>query len=158
MARAAAGVRGGLAERSLADEPRRLQSCGVDRISAGRGSGYGSPPARPRPSLDDSSSILAGNSEQATATTGQHRNLLDLPCCPLFEGVGKKVRFYLTVSKAELLRAPFSTQGGDRLVEARLRVTVRAAGASTLYVRDGRIKVSIARIKSGALSGLTGIL
>jgi hypothetical protein len=27
-----------------------------------------------------------------------------------------------------------------------------------LSVRDGRIKVSIARIKSGALPGLTGIL
>lgn len=77
---------------------------------------------------------------------------------PLFKGVGKKVRFYLTVSKAELLRAPFSTQGGDRLAQTRLRVTVRTAAGSTLYVRDGQIKVSIARIKSGALPGLKGIL
>jgi hypothetical protein len=77
---------------------------------------------------------------------------------PLFKGVGKKVRFYLTVSKAELLRAPFTTQGGDRLAQTRLRVVVRTASGSTLYVRDGRIKVSIARIKSGALPGLSGIL
>jgi hypothetical protein len=77
---------------------------------------------------------------------------------PLFKGVGKKVRFYLTVSKAELLRAPFSTQGGDRLAQTRLRVTVRTATGSALYVRDGQIKVSIARIKSGALPGLKGIL
>jgi hypothetical protein len=68
------------------------------------------------------------------------------------------VRFYLTVSKAELLRAPFSTQGGDRLAQTRLRVTVRTATGSALYVRDGQIKVSIARIKSGALPGLKGIL
>jgi hypothetical protein len=77
---------------------------------------------------------------------------------PLFKGVGKKVRFYLTVHKAELLRAPFSTQGGDRLAQTRLRVTVRTGTGSALYVRDGQIKVSIARIKSGALPGLTGIL
>jgi hypothetical protein len=73
-------------------------------------------------------------------------------------GVGKKVRFYLTVSKAELLRAPFSTQGGDRLAQTRLRVTLRTATGSALFVRDGQIKVSIARIKSGALPGLKGIL
>lgn len=77
---------------------------------------------------------------------------------PLFKGVGKKVRFYLTVSKAELLRAPFSTQGGARLAQTRLRVTIRSATGSALYVRDGQIKVSIARIKSGALPGLKGIL
>ena len=77
---------------------------------------------------------------------------------PLFKGVGKKVRFYLTVSKAELLRAPFSTQGRDRLAQTRLRVTLRTATGSALYVRDGQIKVSIARIKSGALPGLKGIL
>jgi hypothetical protein len=77
---------------------------------------------------------------------------------PLFKGVGKKVRFYLTVSKAELLRAPFSTQGGDRLAQTRLRVTLRTATGTALYVRDGQIKVSIARIKSGALPGLKGIL
>ena len=62
------------------------------------------------------------------------------------------------MSKAELLRAPFTTQGGDRLAQTRLRVVVRTAAGSTLYVRDGRIKVSIARIKSGALPGLSGIL
>jgi hypothetical protein len=77
---------------------------------------------------------------------------------PLYKGIGKKVRFYLTVSKAELLRAPFSTQGASRLAQTRLRVTVRTASGTTLYVRDGRIKVSIARIKSGALPGLAGIL
>ncbi len=77
---------------------------------------------------------------------------------PLYKGVGRKVRFYLTVRKSELLRAPFSTQGGSRLAQTRLRVVVRTASGSTLYVRDGQIKVSIARIKSGALPGLRGIL
>jgi hypothetical protein len=77
---------------------------------------------------------------------------------PLFKGIGKKVRFYLTVSKSELLRTPFSTQGGSRLAQTRLRVVVHTASGSTLYVRDGQIKVSIARIKSGALPGLKGIL
>ena len=48
--------------------------------------------------------------------------------------------------------------GGSRLAQTRLRVVVRTAGGSTLYVRDGQIKVSIARIKSGALPGLAGIL
>ena len=50
------------------------------------------------------------------------------------------------------------SQGGDRLAQTRLRVTLRTATGSTLYVRDGQIKVSIARIKSGALPGLKGIL
>jgi hypothetical protein len=35
---------------------------------------------------------------------------------------------------------------------------VRTAASSALYVRDGRIKVSIARIKSGALPSLAGML
>jgi len=73
-------------------------------------------------------------------------------------GVGRKIRFYLPVSKAELLRARFSTQDGDRLAQTRLRVVVRTSSGRTLYVRDGRIKVSIARIRSGALPGLGGIL
>jgi hypothetical protein len=77
---------------------------------------------------------------------------------PLYKGAGRKIRFYLTVQKAELLRAPFTTQGGDRLAQTRLRVVVHTATGSTLYVRDGHIKVSIARIKSGALPGLNSIL
>ena len=46
----------------------------------------------------------------------------------------------------------------SRLAQTRLRVIVHTASGSTLYVRDGQIKVSIARIKSGALPGLRGIL
>ncbi|MEO9176809.1 MAG: hypothetical protein ABI317_14955 [Gaiellales bacterium] len=71
---------------------------------------------------------------------------------------GKKVRFYLTISKAELLKAPFSTVGGNRVANTRLRVWLTTKGGQQLTVRDGRIAVSIARIKSGALPGLAGIL
>jgi hypothetical protein len=70
-----------------------------------------------------------------------------------------KIRFYLTVSKAQLLKAPFTTRGGSRVAETRLRVWYTPKGSATaLSVRDGRIKVAIARIKSGALPGLAGIL
>jgi hypothetical protein len=70
-----------------------------------------------------------------------------------------KIRFYITVSKAQLLKAPFATQGGSRVAETRLRVWFTPKGGKeALSVRDGRIKVSIARIKSGALPGLSGIL
>lgn len=76
----------------------------------------------------------------------------------LAQGLGKKIRFFLTVSKAQLLKAPFTTQGGFRVAETRLRVWIKNGTTETLYVRDGRIRVSIARIKSGALPGLAGIL
>jgi hypothetical protein len=71
---------------------------------------------------------------------------------------GKKVRFYLTISKAELLKAPFTTVGGNRVANTRLRVWLTTKSGQVLTVRDGRIAVSIARIKSGALPGLAGIL
>jgi hypothetical protein len=75
------------------------------------------------------------------------------------KGKKGKIRFYITVSKAQLLRAPFSTEGASRVAETRLRVWYTPKGAKqALSVRDGRIKVSIARIKSGALPGLSGIL
>jgi hypothetical protein len=75
------------------------------------------------------------------------------------KGKKGKIRFYITVSKAQLLKAPFSTEGGSRVAETRLRVWYTAKGSKeALSVRDGRIKVSIARIKSGALPGLSGIL
>src|SRR3954454_14979508 len=69
---------------------------------------------------------------------------------------GRKVRFYVTISKAALLKVPFVTQGGFRVGETRLRVWLRQPGRQPelLTVRDGHIKVSIARIKSGALPGL----
>jgi hypothetical protein len=45
------------------------------------------------------------------------------------------------------------------VAETRLRVWYTAKGSrEALSVRDGRIKVSIARIKSGQLPGLSGIL
>ena len=70
-----------------------------------------------------------------------------------------KIRFYIAVSKAQLLKAPFSTEGASRVAETRLRVWYTPKGSqAALSVRDGCIKVSIARIKSGALPGLTGIL
>jgi hypothetical protein len=75
------------------------------------------------------------------------------------KGRAGKIHFSITVSKAQLLKAPFSTQGGSRVAETRLRVWYTPkGGTAALSVRDGRIKVSIARIKSGALPGLRGIL
>ena len=75
------------------------------------------------------------------------------------KGRSGKIRFYLMVSKAQLLKAPFSTVGDSRVAETRLRVWYTPKGSPVaLSVRDGRIKVSIARIKSGALPGLAGIL
>jgi hypothetical protein len=56
------------------------------------------------------------------------------------------------------LRAPFSTVGGNRIASTRLRVWLQAKSGQVLTVRDGRIAVSIARIKAGALPGLSGIL
>jgi hypothetical protein len=70
----------------------------------------------------------------------------------------KKIRFYLTVTKAALLKTPFHTEGGFRVGDTRLRVYLTTKAGTVLAVRDGHIKVSIARIKSGALPGLTGIL
>jgi hypothetical protein len=69
-----------------------------------------------------------------------------------------KIRFYLTVTKAALLKTPFHTEGGFRVGDTRLRVYLTTKAGTVLAVRDGHIKVSIARIKSGALPGLTGIL
>jgi hypothetical protein len=69
-----------------------------------------------------------------------------------------KIRFYLTVSKAALLSSPFTTVGANRIAETRLRVWVKTPKGQLLTVRDGHIKVSIARIRSGALPGLKGIL
>ena len=75
------------------------------------------------------------------------------------KGKKGKIRFYINVSKAQLLKAPFSTEGASRVAETRLRVWYTPKGSTeALSVRDGRIKVSIARIKSGALPGLSGIL
>ena len=71
---------------------------------------------------------------------------------------GRKVRFYITVKKAQLLKTPFVTEKGYRIAETRLRVWLKVGASERLTVRDGRIRVSIARIKSGALPGLRGIL
>jgi hypothetical protein len=75
------------------------------------------------------------------------------------KGKTGKIRFYIAVSKSQLLKAPFSTEAGSRVAETRLRVWYTPKGSKqALSVRDGRIKVSIARIRSGALPGLAGIL
>ena len=69
---------------------------------------------------------------------------------------GKKVRFFITISKAELLKAPFSTAGGNRVANTRLRVWLTTKTGPRLTVRDGRIAVSIARIKAGRCRGSGG--
>lgn len=70
----------------------------------------------------------------------------------------KKIRFYMNVTKTALSKTPFHTEGGYRVGNTRLRVYLTTKSGTVLAVRDGRIKVSIARIQSGALPGLTGIL
>jgi hypothetical protein len=71
---------------------------------------------------------------------------------------GHKVRFYITIAKASLLKTPFTTVHGFRVAETRMRVWLKTTHGTVLTVRDGDIRVSIARIKSGALPGLRGIL
>jgi hypothetical protein len=68
------------------------------------------------------------------------------------------IHFYLTVSKAALRKAPFTTLGFNRVARTRLRVWVSTPSGQILTVRDGHITVSVERVRSGALPGLTGIL
>ena len=71
---------------------------------------------------------------------------------------GRKIFFYIPIKRAELLKVPFKTIRGYRYGETRLRVWLRTPSGEVLTVRDGRIRVSIARVKSGALPNLRGIL
>jgi hypothetical protein len=71
---------------------------------------------------------------------------------------GRKIFFYIPIKRSALLKVPFKTIRGYRYGETRLRVWLRTPGGEALTVRDGRIRVSIARIKSGALPNLRGIL
>jgi uncharacterized repeat protein (TIGR01451 family) len=73
--------------------------------------------------------------------------------------VGPKIKFVITISKAALLKAHFVTQGGFRITQTRMSVWLNEGkGKTLLTLRDGHIKVSIARIKSGKLPGLKGVL
>ena len=71
---------------------------------------------------------------------------------------GRKVYFWIPIKRSALLRAPFYTRRGSRFAETRLRVWLRTPSGEVLTVRDGRIRASIARIRSGALPNLGGIL
>lgn len=71
---------------------------------------------------------------------------------------GERVNFLIPISRAALLDARFATAGGYKVVETRLRVWLKEPKGELLTVRDGRIRVSIARIRSGALPGLAGLL
>lgn len=71
---------------------------------------------------------------------------------------GKRVRIDLPVTKGKLLQADFSTVGRFRQAETRLRVVLSTPSGDVTTIRDGAIRVSIARIRSGALPGLAGIL
>jgi hypothetical protein len=70
----------------------------------------------------------------------------------------RKLRIDVPITKARLLDLDFTTVGGYRVGETRTRVILRTPGGDALTVRDGRIRVSIERIRSGALPGLQGIL
>jgi hypothetical protein len=105
---------------------------------------------RARLALEDVEGVRAGDGKVVLGTR---------PRVVVPKGKTGKIRFFIAVSKSQLLKAPFSTEGGSRVAETRLRVWYTPKGAKqALSVRDGRIKVSIARIKSGALPGLSGIL
>jgi chitinase len=71
---------------------------------------------------------------------------------------GRKVFFYIPIKVAQLQKVHFKTVRGYRYGETRLRVWLRTPKGEMLTVRDGRIRVSIARVKSGALPNLRGIL
>jgi hypothetical protein len=71
---------------------------------------------------------------------------------------GRKVFFWIPIKAAQLRKVHFRTIRGYRYGETRLRVWLRTPAGEALTVRDGRIRVSIARIKSGALPNLRGIL
>lgn len=70
----------------------------------------------------------------------------------------KKLRIDVPITRSRLLDLDFNTVGGFRVGETRSRVILRTPAGDALTVRDGRIRVSIARIRSGALPGLQGIL
>jgi hypothetical protein len=71
---------------------------------------------------------------------------------------GPKVRFDVPINKGRLQDLDFTTVGGFRVGETRIRVWLRTPLGVAQTVRDGRIRVSIARIQSGALPGLQSIL
>jgi hypothetical protein len=68
------------------------------------------------------------------------------------------VRIDIPIKRDKLLDANFKTAGKFRVAETRMRVTLKTRLGAVLTVRDGNIRVSIARIQSGALPGLKEIL
>jgi hypothetical protein len=73
-------------------------------------------------------------------------------------GTTKKVKIDVPIKKPSLLEADFKTAGKFRVAETRMRVTLKTRLGAVLTVRDGNIRISIARIESGALPGLKEIL
>jgi uncharacterized repeat protein (TIGR01451 family) len=71
---------------------------------------------------------------------------------------GKKVHFLMVISKKALLKAKYTTKSGYRITQTRLRVVLKTKTGKVVTIRDGQIRVSIKRIKSGALPGLKSIL
>lgn len=71
---------------------------------------------------------------------------------------GRKIYFWIPIKAAALHKVHFKTIRGSRYGKTRLRVWLRTPAGEALTVRDGRIRVSIAQIKSGALPNLRGIL
>jgi hypothetical protein len=71
---------------------------------------------------------------------------------------GVRVRIDVPIDRTKLLKTKFRTVGNHRVGETRLRVSLVTRSGTALTVRDGAIRVSIARIRSGALPGLQSIL
>jgi hypothetical protein len=71
---------------------------------------------------------------------------------------GRKIFFFIPIKRRALLKTPFHTERGYRVAETRLRVWLRTPSGEAVTIRDGRVRVSIARIKSGDLPNLKGIL
>jgi hypothetical protein len=69
---------------------------------------------------------------------------------------GRKVFFWIPIKATQLRKVHFKTIRGYRYGETRLRVWLRTPRGEVVTVRDGRIRVSIARIKSGTLPNLRG--
>jgi hypothetical protein len=68
------------------------------------------------------------------------------------------VFFWIPIKVSQLRKVHFKTIRGYRYGETRLRVWLRTPRGEVPDGRDGRIRLSIARIKSGELPNLRGIL
>ena len=72
---------------------------------------------------------------------------------------GQRVKIWIPLSSKALLRAKWSTAGGFRATDSRVRFIYKSTTGTKLEgVRDGRVKVWIYRLQKGDFPGLEKIL